>query len=384
MTESTSGMQIENTTLILPNGVVMDIPDILFISGSLTILVGPNAGGKSTFATFVSGLYRDKPRGLTDFPVLVWQSPELFPGTVRRNVDVSTWGKKGNWAGANEVDSALRLFDIFSVSERKIEGLNGGHQQRVSLARGFLAATNGIVLDEPTLSLDSEGIETLVEVIGVYLMRGSIDADSGIWLRQMPAKRRFVLVISHDRGFIERLECYEPRFMGLDRSLNNPFSRIDHVVFDAGGGQGYSKATLRQTPPTHFWADFLGLPNIFFVEHERSSIQSPREFKTKGDPRGLIVMKPEDFEICEPTTNELKQVLATVSHVDSKKCLWSVHFKNQYGEKVVAVVEVTEPCAFRPKIGEAAVLRLRKGVISERFAPVASTVKLESSNAKSC
>jgi len=77
--------------------------------------------------------------------------------------------------------------------DRPVSTLSGGERFRVALARLLLAdpPAHVLVLDEPTNNLDLDSIDRLVEALTVY--RGAL------------------LVVSHDRGFLERI--------GLDAEL---------------------------------------------------------------------------------------------------------------------------------------------------------------------
>ncbi|TWH28492.1 ATP-binding cassette domain-containing protein [Isoptericola variabilis] len=71
--------------------------------------------------------------------------------------------------------------------DRRVATLSGGERFRVTLARLLLADPPArlLVLDEPTNSLDVASVDRLVEALGAY--RGGL------------------LVVSHDRAFLDRL-----------------------------------------------------------------------------------------------------------------------------------------------------------------------------------
>jgi ATPase subunit of ABC transporter with duplicated ATPase domains len=70
---------------------------------------------------------------------------------------------------------------------RAVRSVSGGERFRVALARVLLADPPAelLVLDEPTNNLDLTSVEQLVDALSAY--RGAL------------------LVVSHDRGFLDRL-----------------------------------------------------------------------------------------------------------------------------------------------------------------------------------
>jgi ATP-binding cassette subfamily F protein uup len=86
-------------------------------------------------------------------------------------------------APAHEAASELQAFGL--DPHRSTQGLSGGEARRAALARAFAADPDVLLLDEPTNHLDILSIETLEQRIG--------------------ASRAAVLVVSHDRAFLERI-----------------------------------------------------------------------------------------------------------------------------------------------------------------------------------
>src|SRR6202451_3297820 len=168
--------------------------DVSFESqpGTMTALVGPSGGGKSTIIGLISAFYTPKEgRVLVDGEDLsqvrldsyrtqlglVLQETFLFDGTIRENVAFARPD-----ASEAEVLAACRVarVDEFAegfekqydtvVGERGVK-LSGGQKQRVSIARAILADPRILILDEATSSLDSES-EALIQEGLRYLMRG--------------------------------------------------------------------------------------------------------------------------------------------------------------------------------------------------------------------
>jgi ABC-type multidrug transport system fused ATPase/permease subunit len=168
--------------------------DVGFASqpGTVTALVGPSGGGKSTIIGLIAAFYRpERGRVLVDGVDLatvklrsyrtqlgvVLQDTFLFDGTIRENVAFARPD-----SSQEDILAACRIarVDEFAenfpdqydtlVGERGVK-LSGGQKQRVSIARAILADPRILILDEATSSLDSES-EALIQEGLRYLMRG--------------------------------------------------------------------------------------------------------------------------------------------------------------------------------------------------------------------
>lgn len=178
---------IENLTLKVPKGAIVGI-------------IGPNGAGKSTFfkiiikqehpdsgnITFgdtVNISYVDQSRDQLKDNKTVWQ--EISDG-----LDVITVGQYQTPSRAY-----VGKFNFRGADQQKlVKDLSGGERNRVHLAKLLKSGGNVLLLDEPTNDLDVETLRALEEALLDW---------AGV-----------VMVISHDRWFLDRIATHILAFEG--------------------------------------------------------------------------------------------------------------------------------------------------------------------------
>lgn len=168
-------LRAENLTLAyeqrtVATGLGVSIPD-----GSFTVIVGPNACGKSTLLKALARML--KPRTgvvhLDGRAISSYRSKEvarllgLLPQTsvVPGGITVGDLVARGRyphqrllrqWSKDDEsvVVEVMRQTGVLELSDRLVDELSGGQRQRVWLAMVLAQQTSILLLDEPTTFLD--------------------------------------------------------------------------------------------------------------------------------------------------------------------------------------------------------------------------------------
>jgi ABC-2 type transport system ATP-binding protein len=130
--------------------------------GSVTGLLGPSGGGKTTVMRAVVGVQAgvrgrvdvlDQPAGspaLRSRVGYVTQSPAVYGDlSVRANLDYFA-----AVLGSGRVEQVLRDVALTGAAHQPVATLSGGQRARVSLAAALLGEPDLLVLDEPTVGLD--------------------------------------------------------------------------------------------------------------------------------------------------------------------------------------------------------------------------------------
>ena len=153
---------------------------------SMTALVGPSGGGKSTIANLLARLWdirsgNIKIRGvdIRDVPLselmnqisMVFQRVYLFQDTIYNNISMGKPDatEKEIYAAAKKArcyDFIMALPDGFqTVVGEGGATLSGGEKQRISIARCILKDAPIVILDEATASVDTDNESYIQEAI---------------------------------------------------------------------------------------------------------------------------------------------------------------------------------------------------------------------------
>ena len=164
------GIVVENVYKNFGDFAALDNVSLEVPSGSLTALLGPSGGGKSTLLRVIAGLEQpDKGlvvldgQDLTASPArergvgFVFQHYAAFKHmTVRDNVAYGLKIRKKPKAEIkSRVDELLELVHLDGFAHRYPAQLSGGQRQRMALARALAVEPKVMLLDEPFGALDA-------------------------------------------------------------------------------------------------------------------------------------------------------------------------------------------------------------------------------------
>ncbi len=187
-------LRAESLTLAYDRRCVVKDLDVTIPDGSFTVIVGPNACGKSTLLRALARLLRPragtvlldgdpvKAMGAKSFARelgLLPQSPTAPEGiTVAELVARGRFPHQGllrQWSAEDEavVAQALSATGSADLAQRSVDELSGGQRQRVGLAMALAQQTPILLLDEPTTYLDiAHQIEVLELCADLHADRG--------------------------------------------------------------------------------------------------------------------------------------------------------------------------------------------------------------------
>ncbi len=169
-------------------------------AGAIVGVIGPNGAGKTTLFRMITG--QEKPNGGT---LRIGDSVKL--GYIDQSRD-SLSAQKTVWEeisnGVDEIELGKRKWPSRSYvaafnfkggdQQKKVGQLSGGERNRVHLAKMLKSGANVLLLDEPTNDLDVDTLRALEEALLNF---------AGC-----------VVVISHDRWFLDRIATHMIAFEG--------------------------------------------------------------------------------------------------------------------------------------------------------------------------
>jgi len=180
--------------------LLMDDVSLSVPPGAIVGIIGPNGAGKSTLFRMIAG--KEQPDagtiriGPTVKLAIVDQSRESLDDEKTVFDDVSG-GRDLLQIGRFEMPSRAYLgrFNFKGGDQQKKVGtLSGGERGRLHLAKTLLSGANVLLLDEPSNDLDVETLRALEDALQEF---------AGT-----------VLVVSHDRWFLDRIATHILAFEG--------------------------------------------------------------------------------------------------------------------------------------------------------------------------
>ncbi len=183
--------------------------------GEITGFLGPNGAGKTTVMNMIVGLtdpdageiellgvrHGSRRRDLRMLIGYLQEKPRVYPEMTARGYLRFFADLYGIPNAGSRVKEVIERVGLASAADRRLGNFSRGMQQRACLARVMLHRPELLILDEPTLGLDPNGV-----------------ADMRAIFREMKAEGVTLLFSSHQLAEMERV-CDSVVFMRQGRVL---------------------------------------------------------------------------------------------------------------------------------------------------------------------
>ncbi len=282
--------------------------------GEFVVLVGPSGCGKSTALRMVAGLeeitdgtvkidgkvVNDEDPGNRDI-AMVFQNYALYPHmTIYNNIAFPLQCRK---VPKDEIDKKVKevaeLLGLSDYLKRKPKTLSGGQRQRVAMGRALVREPKAFLMDEPLSNLDAKlRVQMRAEIcelqakMGITTIYVTHDQVEAMTMGSRIAVMRF--------GVLQQFDTPQNVF---DKPSN-----IFVASFIGSPSMNFIKAFIRKEDD-QYMVDINGqkLP-IMDLNLERH-----KAIANYVDQEVAFGVRPEHFEVTDPTEGTLK---ATVYHVE--------------------------------------------------------------------
>src|SRR3954465_10952006 len=201
-----SNLEVSYGTITALHGIDLEVN-----KGEIVTLIGANGAGKTTTLRTISGLLKprkgevtydgrnitgSKPHVITAMGIShVPEGRGIFANlTVADNLELGAYLRKDK-VQQSEYDRIFSLFPVLKERMKQNAGtLSGGEQQMLAISRALMSKPQVLLLDEPSLGLAPQMVQTIFRVIR------EINAE-GTTILLVEQNAHMALVTAH-RGYV--------------------------------------------------------------------------------------------------------------------------------------------------------------------------------------
>src|SRR5659263_270499 len=179
-------IELMNVTKTIHKNTVVESVSLLLSSKKVTGLMGINGSGKTMLMRLITGLIRPS-KGTVKIDGKELHKDISFPescGLLLENpAFVESYSGYGNLelltsvkgvATKEDIRNTILLVGLNPDDKKKYRKYSLGMKQRLGIAAAVVERPDIVILDEPTNSLDSDGVEMVKEVIKEQKRRGAL------------------------------------------------------------------------------------------------------------------------------------------------------------------------------------------------------------------
>jgi len=176
-------LEVKNITVYYGNVLALNNISLNVKEGEIVAMIGPNGAGKSTALKSICGLLSpqsgeilfqgEKINGKHPYQLvkkglcLVPEGRRIFSTmTILENLEMGAYIRKDRKAIREDIEKVFNLFPVLKDRHKQRAGtLSSGEQQMLAIGRALMLRPKLLLLDEPSLGLSPNYIDTVFEKI---------------------------------------------------------------------------------------------------------------------------------------------------------------------------------------------------------------------------
>jgi heme exporter protein A len=181
-------LSVENVSVARGDRTILAGLSFSVAAGEALLLTGPNGAGKTTLLRAIAGLIGLSAGAITleggaaDRSIAEQAHYAAHSNALKGSLTVAEnlafWGTYLGGASGSDlnsaVDAALDALDLDDLADVPAAYMSAGQKRRAGLARILMAKRPLWLLDEPTVSLDSQSVEIVARLINAHTAGGGL------------------------------------------------------------------------------------------------------------------------------------------------------------------------------------------------------------------
>ena len=184
-------LKVRNLTVYYDTVLALDDISLTVSEGEIVAMIGPNGAGKSTVLKAICGLLKPQSgeilfRGeninakqayqLVEKGIcLVPEGRRVFTSmSASENLEMGAYTRSNRKAIQEDIEKVFNLFPVLKERQKQRAGtLSSGEQQMLAIGRALMLEPKLLLLDEPSLGLSPNYVETIFEKIKEINRKGT-------------------------------------------------------------------------------------------------------------------------------------------------------------------------------------------------------------------
>lgn len=201
-----SQIKVKNLTFSFNNQILFENCSFSIEKGDLIAIIGPNGVGKSTLVKLILNLLKSTKgeitrKGKISYIPQKFNQDQNFPAKVSELLDLEC-------CKCSIREEVIKSLSIENLQNKQFKNLSGGQQQRVIIAISLLSNPDILILDEPTVGVDT-----------------TTQKDFYKLLKDLNKKRNLtILFITHDTGMVshyfKKILCIHDKKIHIEDAKN--------------------------------------------------------------------------------------------------------------------------------------------------------------------